>query len=74
MRFERGERVRVLAHPARPMGEITGHWTSADAEDPYGEDIYAVSGFVTGSASRASPARLSSRFHWTRSTSGGWRR
>jgi Domain of Unknown Function (DUF1080) len=47
MRFEVGERVRVLAHPAQPVGEITARWAGAEAGDTYGEDIYAVSGFVT---------------------------
>jgi len=47
LRFEVGERVRVLAHPAQPVGEIIARWTGAEAGDTHGEDVYAVSGFVT---------------------------
>lgn len=47
MRFQVGERVQVLAHPAKPVGEITERWTGAEAGDTYDEDIYAVSGFIT---------------------------
>lgn len=47
MRFQVGERVRVLGHPAKPEGEITARWTGAEACDTHDEPIYAVTGFVT---------------------------
>jgi hypothetical protein len=46
-RFAEGERVRVLGHPAQPLGEVTARWSGAEVHDPYGENIYAISGFVT---------------------------
>lgn len=46
-RFAAGQRVRVLTHPARPGAEVTARWSGAAAGDPYGENVYAVSGFIT---------------------------
>lgn len=46
-RYDIGERVAVWTHPARPAGEVTDRWAGAEIGDPYGQDAYAVSGFVT---------------------------
>ncbi len=46
-RFEIGETVRVVTHPARPRGTILARLTGAEARDPYGENVYVVSTFVT---------------------------
>lgn len=46
-RFAVGDRVRVLTHPGRPLAEVTGRWPGAVFDDHYGENVYAVSGFVT---------------------------
>jgi len=46
-RFALGDRVRVVTHPARPVGTVVARWTGQELQDPYGENIYAVSVFVT---------------------------
>jgi hypothetical protein len=46
-RFDVGDRVRVLTHPARPPATVTARWAGDAAGDAYGENVYAVSGFVT---------------------------
>jgi hypothetical protein len=46
-RFEVGDRVRVLTHPAQPWVAVTWRWSADAAGDVHGENIYAVSGFVT---------------------------
>lgn len=46
-RFALGDRVRVITHPARPVGIVVARWTAAEMQDPYGEPVYAVSVFVT---------------------------
>jgi hypothetical protein len=46
-RFEIGQRVRVVGHPARPVAIIVRRWTATELGDVYGENIYEVSGFVT---------------------------
>lgn len=46
-RFEIGDRVRVLAHPAQPLAVVTERWAGDVAGDTYGENVYAVSAFVT---------------------------
>jgi hypothetical protein len=46
-RFEIGQRVRVVGHPARPVAIIVRRWTGTELGDVYGENIYEVSGFVT---------------------------
>jgi hypothetical protein len=46
-RFEIGDRVRVLTHPAQPLAVITGRWAEDVVGDTYGENVYAVSTFVT---------------------------
>jgi len=37
----------VLTHPARPLGRVVERWTGADLGDPYRENIYQLSSFVT---------------------------
>jgi hypothetical protein len=46
-RFDIADRVRVLAHPAQPWGTVTSRWAGDAVGETYGENIYAVSGFVT---------------------------
>ncbi len=46
-RFEIGQRVRVVTHPARPIGTVVARWTAAEMADVHGENVYAVSVFVT---------------------------
>lgn len=46
-RFDVGDRVRVLTHPAQPSVTVTSRWAGDAVGDTYGENIYAVSGFVT---------------------------
>jgi hypothetical protein len=46
-RFEVGQRVRVVTHPAQPVGTVTARWTAEEMADVHGENIYAVSVFVT---------------------------
>jgi hypothetical protein len=46
-RFDAGDRVRVLTHPAQPWATVTSCWSGHAAGDTYGENIYAVSGFAT---------------------------
>ena len=46
-RFDIGQRVRVTAHPARPVGIILRRWRGKELGDVFGENIYEVSGFVT---------------------------
>jgi hypothetical protein len=46
-RFEIGDRVRVLTHRAQPSGVVTARRAGEGARDPYGENVYAVTGFVT---------------------------
>jgi hypothetical protein len=46
-RFDVGDRVRVLTHPDRPWAVVTAWWPAETTGDTYGENVYAVSGFVT---------------------------
>ncbi len=46
-RFELGQRARVVTHPARPVGVITARWTAEEMADVHGENVYAISVFVT---------------------------
>jgi hypothetical protein len=46
-RFEIGQRVRVVTHPARPVGIVVARWTGEETRDGYAENIYALSSFVT---------------------------
>ncbi len=46
-RFEIGQRVRVITHPAKPLGTIIDRWTGKEMRDVYDENIYSVSSFVT---------------------------
>jgi hypothetical protein len=46
-RFEIGDRVRVLTHPAQRLAVITGRWAGDVVGDTYGDNVYAVSTFVT---------------------------
>ncbi|HXH83691.1 MAG TPA: DUF1080 domain-containing protein, partial [Candidatus Tectomicrobia bacterium] len=46
-RFDVGDRVRVVTHPAQPWATVTARWAGDAGADTYGEHIYAVSGFVT---------------------------
>lgn len=46
-RFDIGEEVRVVTHPAKPLGTVVARWTGAEMHDVYGENIYAISSFVT---------------------------
>ncbi len=46
-RFEIGQLVRIITHPAKPLGTIVERWTGEELRDVYGENIYSVSSFVT---------------------------
>jgi hypothetical protein len=46
-RFETGQRVRVVTHPAQPVGTVVARWTAEEVQDVHGENVYAVSVFVT---------------------------
>ncbi len=46
-RFEPGQRARVVTHPARAAGVITARRTAEEMADVHGENVYAVSVFVT---------------------------
>lgn len=46
-RFEVGETVVVRSHAGRPPGTIVARWPGAELEDPYRENIYQLSSFVT---------------------------
>ncbi|MFB3817428.1 MAG: hypothetical protein ACE147_07185 [Candidatus Methylomirabilales bacterium] len=46
-RFDLGEVVQVQTHPARPLGTVVERWAGAALGDPYGENIYQLSSFVT---------------------------
>ncbi len=46
-RFAIGQHVRVTTHPAQPPGVIVARWTGGELGDPYQENIYEVSSFVT---------------------------
>lgn len=46
-RFEIGQAVQVLTHPARPVGTVVARWPGEALQDPYGENIYQLSSFVT---------------------------
>ncbi len=46
-RFEIGQHVRVTTHPGQPPGVIVARWRGEELDDPYGENIYEVSSFVT---------------------------
>ncbi len=46
-RFEVGQRVRVVTHPAQPVGTVVARWTAEEMADVHGENVYAVSVFVT---------------------------
>jgi hypothetical protein len=46
-RFEVGQHVRVITHPAKPLGTIVERWTGKEMRDIYDENIYSVSSFVT---------------------------
>lgn len=46
-RFSVGEQVRVITNPARPLVTVTARWRGEAFQDVYGQNIYAVSEFVT---------------------------
>lgn len=46
-RLDLGATVRVLTHPAQPRAVVTERWEGRALDDPYDENLYAVSGFVT---------------------------
>jgi hypothetical protein len=46
-RLNVGDAVRVVTHPAQPLVVVAERWEGRALDDPYGENIYAVSGFVT---------------------------
>jgi len=46
-RLNVGDAVRVLTHPAQPPAVVVERWEGRALDDPYDENIYAVSGFVT---------------------------
>ncbi len=46
-RFEIGQTVRVCTHPAQPTGTVVARWPGAALGDPYGENLYQLSSFVT---------------------------
>ncbi len=45
-RFEIGQQVRVITHPAQ-AGLVVARWGGEEMGDPYRENIYEVSSFVT---------------------------
>ncbi len=46
-RFEIGQHVRVTTHSGQPPGVVVARWRGEELGDPYGENIYEVSSFVT---------------------------
>lgn len=46
-RFAMGQPVQVITHPARPVVTVTARWPGQALDDPYDQNIYAVSGFIT---------------------------
>lgn len=46
-RFDINQHIRVITHPARPPGIVVARWTGDELKDPYGENLYEVSSFVT---------------------------
>jgi hypothetical protein len=46
-RFEIGQPVQVVTHPARPQGTVVARWPGRALDDPYGENCYQLSSFVT---------------------------
>jgi hypothetical protein len=46
-RFEIGQAVQVLTHPARPLGTVVARWAGTALGDPHGENVYQLSSFVT---------------------------
>ncbi len=59
-RFEIGQKVRVLTHPAQPPGIVVARWRGEELSDPYRENIYEVSSFVTKQRESSLTATLSS--------------
>ncbi len=46
-RFQIGDEVRVVTHPGAPRGTIVARWAGTELGDPYGENVYQLSSFVT---------------------------
>ncbi len=46
-RFAIGQHVRVITHPAQPLGVVVARWRGEELGDPYRENICEVSSFVT---------------------------
>ncbi|MGH7277579.1 MAG: 3-keto-disaccharide hydrolase [Candidatus Rokuibacteriota bacterium] len=46
-RFDIGDHVRVVTHPARPAATVVGRWPGERFADAYDDNVYAVTGFVT---------------------------
>ncbi len=46
-RFEIGQQVRVITHPAQPPGVVVARWRGNELGDPFRENIYEVSSFIT---------------------------
>ena len=46
-RFERGQPVRLITNPAKPLGTIVARWTGDALRDVSGAKIYAVRSVVT---------------------------
>ncbi len=46
-RFQIGQHVRTITHPAKPLGTIVERWTGEELRDVYGENIYSVRSVVT---------------------------
>lgn len=45
-RFHADQRVRVLNHPSKPVETVVGRWRGEEFRDPYGENLYEVTGFL----------------------------
>lgn len=46
-KFNIGDSVRVTTHPLKPQATVIARWPGVEFDDPYDENIYQVSGFVT---------------------------
>jgi hypothetical protein len=46
-RYEIGQAVQVVTHHARPAGTVVARWHGEALSDPYGENLYQLSSFVT---------------------------
>ena len=52
-RFAMGQHVRVLTHLYKPIAVVEQSWPGEAWNDPYGENIYQVSGFLVKQRERA---------------------